>query len=319
MIDISLLRPLLLKGLIESEINSYCTGFRTWIASGSFVVRAINGQKEFDLYTNNQYSFVHTMAFDASKFASASFESIASTSSVEKLPKSFSWNAIKSYYSAFFAAHAILRCFGYVCSQLEKGHINIIQSYAEANGVPGTLKIEGGFYCGSHDSTNEMLRLKKMAKTHEDTWFFFMSCLKKLSSEVLRVRGLTKKKQELSSYLGDLANDICANGHYPKGNLLSLIRNAINYRQKYNAWHPYGKGTPTYEKIDGLISEWHKNDFLISARWKTSKDIQNYFIACTKIVNLCYLIITDILACSRHKANIFDRKPKTLLNFLKVA
>lgn len=117
----NLLRPLLLQYLLDTEVPDKRCDFKAWVSLGKYIVRDIPSNAEIDIEANNEHAFYHMIAFDSCRMAAASFETMHNIQSVVSLPKSVGWVAIKSYYAAFFSAHSIMRCFGYTCSQLEKG------------------------------------------------------------------------------------------------------------------------------------------------------------------------------------------------------
>lgn len=309
----SLLRPLIVQGLLETDIPKNISDFKSWISSGQYIIRSVPSKKEIQIEINNDYAFSHMLAYDSCRTATASFESMQSIHSINGLPKSYSWIAITCYYAAFFSAHAIMRCFGYTCSQLERGHIQILHDYSSAIGISNSLKLEKGYFCGKHDASCRIFTLRKMVNTHEDTWFWFTKCLESMSKDVLGVSGVTSKKQALSAEIDDLIIGLKNNGHSVKGNYLSQFRNAVNYRQEYDSWHPYGKGSIQAEQILSLVRNWKNESIPLVGGWKKSKDVYNYFFTCAAIVNLCHSLIQVIIDNSESNNNLYKRWPNKFL------
>jgi hypothetical protein len=313
-----LLRPMIVQGLLKSELSKESQEFKAWLSSGNYLVRSVPSSKEIHIEINNDYSFNHMLAFDSCRMATAAFETMENIQLTPILPKSYGWIAIKCYYAAFFSAHAIMRCFGYTCSQLERGHIKLLNDYCLALGVSNTMRVEGGFYSGQYNSSNRMFALKKMANTHEDTWLCFVKCLNSLSLDVLSVSGVTSKKQALSAELTDLISTLKNEGRLTKGNYLSQFRNSINYRQKHCAWHPYGKKSIKTDKIMALIKNWKNETIPLLGSWKESRDAYNFFYSCTEIVNLCYKVINIIIDNSATINNLYSRWPNKFLKLTAV-
>lgn len=311
--NIVLLRPLLVKGILETTNQNKYIDFKTWIASGKFLVNSVNSSSSFELYINDEFHFVEMLSFDSNRMATAGFETIESISFNEKLPKSFGWIAIQAYYAAFFSAHSIMRNFGYSCSQLEKGHIQDINDYATALGMQGSLKKDGGYYRAIYNKNNSTLNIKKMENTHEDTWHTFIECLKYLSINVLLVAGISNDKKALSSEIDQLILDLQHNGQYANGAFLTKFRNAINYRQEYQAWHPYGKSNIQAQAIINLIKNWKNCPLPNPARWKRSPDVFDFFMCCLKIVNLNYVILLMIMSNSTQKKNFYSQWSNSFL------
>jgi hypothetical protein len=309
-----LLRPLLVPGLFRQENSVQQRDFKSWIASGNYIVRNISSTSNLELEVNNEYSFYNMLAYDICRMSSASFETMHHIKSGNALPKSFGWIAIKSYYAAFFSAHSILRCFGYICSQLEKGHVKQISDYGQAVGLSGVIKPEAGYFCGYYDRNSRLLSIKKMKNTHEDTWHALINCLNAISSDVLKVSGLSVNKQMVSASIDDLTHNLTDRGRLSKGSFLSQFRNAVNYRQEHDSWHPYGRNSIRTDKIISLMSTWQSKADLSSVVWKESLDAYNFFVACRGVINLNFLLIMLIVENSDGASNLFKRWPVKLLN-----
>ena len=275
--NLELLRPLFVQGIFESKIGMDRKDFKSWISTGKYNISKMLDSRNIVINVNNDTVFYNMLVFDSCRMATASCETMESIKLNENLPKSFGWLAIQCYYAAFFAAHSIMRCFGYICSQLEKGHINMLCEYASALNLKTEEPIESGFYSGVYDSCVKNLFLRKMKNTHEDTWYSFAECLKSISIEVLYVNGLTKNKQLLSAYLDGLIIGLNHNRH-DKGNFLSYMRNSINYRQDYCSWHPYGKKSLKTKKIMEMVRNWSKETVPITGVWKDAKDIYVFLL-----------------------------------------
>lgn len=314
-----MLRPLIIKGLFKTEMPSETCDFKSWVSSGKYLVRSVPGPREIKMEINNDYAFSHMLAFDICRMATASFETMENINVVEILPKSYGWIAIKSYYAAFFAAHSIMRCFGYICSQLERGHIKLLNDYCLAMGLPNTLKPESGFFSGCYDTSTRMFSLKKLNNTHEDTWSLFVHCLAILSVDVLNLNTVSAKKQVLSSKIDDLIVYMKGGGRFPKGNFLSQFRNSVNYRHEYNSWHPYGKNAIQSEKIVALINNWKCESVPLVCDWNKTKDVFNFFYSCAETVNLCHKLVNIIVANSETPKNLYSRWPGKFLKLTSIA
>jgi hypothetical protein len=319
MIKASILRGALLEKIFLSEKNRYSRDFKSWISSGDYLVDAIVSDREFRLAINNYNSFSHCMFFDASRLGAVSFETINSIEPISNLPKAFAWGGIKAYYASFFAAHSIMRCCGYLCAQLEQGHVDYITTLAKVRGIIPPKPLSGGHYAGRYDATNQTLTLKLIKNTHEDTWKTFLDCVNSLSTKVLTLPGLDQEKQAAAAYLSQLSYELTEKGKLPKGNWLSSIRNGINYRQEHGAWFPYqGTGDP-FSKFDKIIECWNKSTVSRVNGEKKSEKMRDFFWLSTSIVNLCFSIISDIAENSSNRRNSFKEKPIALLNFLNAS
>lgn len=308
-----LVRPLILQGLFQSEMPTESNDFKKWIASGQYVVRNILPQNSLEIEANNEHAFYQMMSHDACRMAAAAFESMFNIYPAKTLPKSFSWIAIKAYYAAFFAANSTMRCFGYTCSQLEKGHINQINEFATLLTQPHSLKVQRGYYTGTFDPNSRIIHLEKMKNTHEDTWKTYSSFLSKLESSVLTVNGVSSHKQLLSSSLTDLRTKLTDDGRFSQGSYLSSFRNAVNYRQEHNSWHPYGSNAVEAKKIIDYLDSWKMDDMTSSSVWRESIESYKFFSACREVVHINYLLIKIMSESSAHRTNLFKQWPLKLL------
>jgi hypothetical protein len=316
MTDTDLLRQLFISGLLSTKKNSDEKDFKGWISSGKYMLRKLD-KTSATLYVNNKTAFISMLAYDSSRMASASFESMQAIKIHTDLPKSYAWMAIKSYYAAFFAAHSILRSFGYVASQLERGHTKLLSDYAKSLSLTFPPQNDSGFFCGQLDKNTYELALKKMNNTHEDTWALFTECLKKIRADVMSLNSIQTKQQSMFVQLDVMIDLLTNNGSSSRGNFLSLFRNNINYRHEYHAWYPYGKNSLQGDEIYAVINQWSKEKILFPNAWKKSREVYNFFCLCTLIVNMCYSVVKEIDSNSEFTSNIFAQWPQKLLKTLK--
>lgn len=316
--NIELVRPLITQSLFSTVATKELTDFKHWISSGKYLVRDLPNTKTILIEANNDNAFSTMLAFDICRTATAAFETMENIQANKNLPKSYGWIAIKCYYAAFFSAHSIMRCFGYTCSQLERGHIQIIHDYYSTVGSSNNLKIEGGYFCGEYNVGNRSLNLTKMVgNTHEETWGLFIKCLENLSRNILGVKGVTSDKQKLSSDIDGVISALKDRGRLPKGNYLSQFRNAINYRQEYCAWHPYGKTAIQTEKVLNMVGKWKQEIVLTSSIWKESPDAYNFFHTSVNLVNLCQHLMRLMHKNCDSKSNLFSRWPNKFIQTSK--
>ena len=314
-----LLRPLLLQGLLENEVSDHCVEFKNWVSSGNYIVRDVPTNKSIEIEINNEFSFHNMMAFDVCRMAAASFETMQHIQQSSALPKSFGWIAIKSYYAAFFSAHSIMRCFGYSCSQLERGHVTQLNSFGQAIGLSSLIKPEAGYFSGTYDQSSRILKLKKMNNTHEDTWRTLLDCLNEVSQNILNVTGLSSRKQQVSARVSDLIDIITDNGRLTNGSYLSQFRNSVNYRQEHDSWYPYGKSSIKAEKIVAMMTKWDAQENLSFHVWKESRETYNFFAACRDIVNLNFVLIQILSSESTNARNLYKRWPEKLIRLCSSA
>lgn len=312
--NIDLLRPLLHQGLLDCKFSGEQYDFKSWVSSGKYLVRGSSCNGTVELEPTSDHDYTRMLAYDACRFATSSFESVLHLNETSGSPKSTAWLAIKAYYAAFFSAHSILRCFGHTCSQLESGHVNQIHTYANAIGINITFPASAGLFIGNYNQSNRELSLSKAGNTHEDTWKAFKKLLEDLSIKVLQLRTATNPaKQACSADIDSLVNLLTQNGRHLNGVFLSRFRNAVNYRHEHSVWHPYSKHSVKANKVTHLISQWDKENIVIPQQWSESKDCYDFFNACTRTINLSYLLVELISNNTSERANWFIQWPRKFL------
>lgn len=73
---------------------------------------------------NQDLDLPQSFAFEAARFSSATFESLLDARPSSTNEKSLGWPLIRTYYAAFFAAHALLRICGESVTFLTTNQIN---------------------------------------------------------------------------------------------------------------------------------------------------------------------------------------------------
>ena len=266
---------------------------KAWLASGRYLLEhplaaTANGRAaEFKLRFQEPQLLFAALANDCNRFSQASIETMWCIGKVEKLPKSTSWASIQMYYSAFFAAHAILRLFGRACTQLDTTHVDMVYQVAQATNMDSNVSgIENGFYISIIE--NGCVEYKKLKESHADTWLSFNNLLTWIINNLANTSGLGKHKSSAIDLISDLKASLTRSGA-SKGNWPSMLRNRINYQQSHGVWYPY-KGA--VHDPDAVLrnTEWLK--LPDSFELKTNKnDIQMLFNVSNSILSLMYSLM----------------------------
>lgn len=266
---------------------------KAWLASGQYLVEqqlapTVNGRTaEFKLRFQQPEFLFAALANDCNRFSQAAIETMWCIGKVEKLPKSTSWASIQMYYSAFFAAHAILRMFGRACTQLDKSHVDVVYQVAQATQMDANVSgVENGFYISIIE--NDYIEYKKLKESHADTWFSLNNLLTWIIEELPDTSGLGKHKSSAIDLVSSLKSSLTKSGA-AKGNWPSMIRNRINYQHSHGVWYPY-KGA--VHDPDAVLrnSEWLK--FPDSFELKASKnDVQMLFNISNSILSFMYCLM----------------------------
>ncbi|WP_186058681.1 hypothetical protein [Burkholderia gladioli] len=205
-----------------------------------------------------------TAAFgcDCSRMACASFETCTTSEQSSKLVQSSGWTAIRYYYAAFFACHALMRVYGISCTNVESKHIKALREAAQTSGFggPGEPFPGSGLFSCMWDSTANVLRVSNLSNakggTHEVTWKLFSQLLMDLSDKLLSNNAVGRKidLQQCATRLDTLRGALSVLG-CNGGNWLSVVRNKANYSHEYGLWFPYGKARTFYAKVHQIAAD----------------------------------------------------------------
>ncbi|MEG6445761.1 hypothetical protein [Enterobacter roggenkampii] len=282
--EIKIIHQLSLNKIFEVTLSTE-GDLKAWVANGNYLISKTlapssqNRATEFELQFQQADMLHASLANDCNRFALAAIESMWSVGKINKLPKSMGWATVQMYYSAFFAAHALLRIFGRACTQLESDHVDKVFQIAKVIQLDGGVSsIENGFYFSSINVN--CLTFKKLKDSHADTWSSFSGLLTWLIDNIPNTTGLGKHKSEAITLLSNIKTTMHMSGA-GKGNWLSQIRNKVNYQHTHGVWYPY-KGALHDVELVSRNTEWlnppgnfdlnsHKND--ISSLYSVSNSI----------------------------------------------
>lgn len=282
------LRPFWLSGL--NEISGKLEfGLAEWIRRGTYQITTPlkPGEVVIDIPAGD-LNFQRAIAYDLARMSMAAFESIGDIHQHPSMPKSLGWTIIKTYYSAFFAAHALLRTFGVSLTQLESVQIGNVQKIATAYGMDNGQTLSAGFYICSFDPVMRKLKCTHEGKnggSHEIMWKRFVETLLTFSNEILSSSGLTLNQQNAAAKISELCNCLKHNGSNA-GTWLSIIRNQTNYKHELGAWFPYESRAHYYEQLPLMQDEWKKEPEDIAIWAGTGRDLQRFIGACNLILSL---------------------------------
>lgn len=284
------------------------TSLKDWIKTKRFAVVCAIDDQSFEIIDykpekKSNPSALGSFGSDINRFSSAAFESIDFGKEEHTFKKSLSWNFIRSYYAAFFGAHALLRIFGESVSSLDRDTLSKIEEMAELYGMrpidisdPTKLvSLKKGMYLisivdnGTHHSLKgRLLDSKRNGGSHELMWAQFNNLLSDLQLKLLSgtASGITSDLVSASDSIASIRSSI-NNAGYNNGNWLSNVRNNINYSHNYDVWYPFGKTDSYYEKLSKIsLFDWH-GELKFSKSPPANADLQGFAETCGKIVALC--------------------------------
>jgi hypothetical protein len=227
-----------------------------WVANQNYFIDADIQANEFTLRASSPQELASALGNDLNRLAAAAFESAAGIKSDQALPRSLAWGAIRSYYSAFFAAHAFMRLYGVACSQLESEHVDRVIASARTFGRAGGLNsLDSGFFSVEIDPAFKTATFRRLRESHRDTWNVFLSVVQALDAAIPNAVGLSKHKMEAAALIGDIKTGL-TRSRSPKGNWLSMVRNSINYQQSHGVWFPYSAKATREDLLDTVSRSW---------------------------------------------------------------
>lgn len=284
-----------LNGINESS------GARIWGTDKFFAQKNITVNSyapgSINVFLSNAANGVNYFAHEADRFAAAAFESLLTPAKSEKLPRSYGWRLIQSYYAAFFAAHALFRVGGWACARLNSGHLNKINN--EIKTLFGGSSLAGGIYLIKGYSGGSSISIQHLGGqgggSHEALWSVFPSYLAHIRNLVIAQNAISTQDIKPIERLDDFLR-LKGGGEW-----FSSVRNRLNYSHAYGAWHPYIKSTTPHEQVNLAINSWLENIENIEYS-RDSDEILQFAKACSGIVGLCRVAIEDLAWRSQPKS-----------------
>jgi hypothetical protein len=222
--------------------------------------------------------------------------------------RSSAWQLVRYYYSAYYAANAIMRLSGHACTNLGAMECTSINTLAGLYGVGGNTvkdKLSGGvFHLKINDGpvSNFRLSIAPGKGVHVQLWLVFLEYLKDLKA---RIKLSPAPKVDIAKAIREvesLEKEFLREG----GGWLSDVRNAVNYRFEHGAWYPYDPSSVDRTEL--------RNSFKVHAHGGTTfSPSAGTDHELTRAVRLCGFLVgwlTDSLAIMESTAR--DGK-KTLI------
>jgi hypothetical protein len=284
-------------------------GIKEWIVKARYSV-SFTEQGKLQFTSVQVDSFADAMAFDYERFALSSLETNIVALSDYNQFGSGSWPILKFYYSAFFAAHAILRSRGSGLVYIEKKQADYINSLLSIssnqtnNFIPGAYMINS--FAQSSPSRGEVIIELLAAGTqpngqrgvHESFWYIFTQYLE-IQAEQAVVKGLPDAQLFLS-YSAELKDAVISGGG--SNAWLSSVRNKINYQHEFNTWMPATK------KSGGRFLGDLTNQMQFKMKYSKNKNTLEAFVHICKYLAILNDDIGGYIAERSKKGNVFGQK-----------
>jgi hypothetical protein len=288
------IRPFWVKG-INSIAGRPTSGVREWIRTGGYYFDNPTTPGSFSVSIRDEAEFLNALASDINRFSLASFESASHVSRNAKFPKAVAWLLISSYYSGFFAAHAILRLLGASCIHIDGALRDFLNGVADTGGMLHQ-PIKKGFYTCRFSSAASLLECDRSAPAsggvHESFWETFIGEIEQLRESVLLSTAQSVEKNRLAyARLGDLQAILTSDSHV-RGTWLSSVRNKVNYAHLMESWYPYRESRAYYDQLFRIQSRWYDKPEVVPMG--SPEPLIRFMEACCFMTALCKALTDDL-------------------------
>jgi hypothetical protein len=225
----------------------------------------------------------------------AALETVEGIAPSASLPKSLGWLMVRSYYGAFFAAHALGRSLGRSVTQFDRPAINAIENVASIfNSLPSGVGLSRGTFVCVADSDHKTLTLKKSKAdgSHHALWADFVLLVRDTANRLLNES--SSNAQRAAAKLTELQAALTDSGQSPDGNWLSTMRNKVNYQHAFGAWYPYQERARYYDGLYAKISCWRGNSDQLSIWPQEGREVQRFIETCAALIALCREVTADM-------------------------
>ncbi len=268
---------------------------RNWIAAGEYQIYSPLQVDSIALAFQEISPVATAYAGDIVRMSVAAFESVEGISPSSRLPRSTAWLLVRAYYSAFFAAHCVLRIFGRSCTQLDGEAIGAIHAIADLFDQRAETTLSRGLYRTLVDTDGKVVRLTRLSVadggSHTVLWSEFSALLRHLSDRILEDTA-TRPGQAVSAKLVEIQNALL--GFSNTTGWLSVIRNRVNYQHEYGAWFPYRERVPYYDGLFDILERWRADPMELSFSTDKGRELQRFLEAIVVVLGLCRAIIEDM-------------------------
>lgn len=313
---IDLMRPFWLQGLngIAGRLH---TGFTTHLMEGEYQIYNDVGEGVIQLRYPEMKKVLNAIGYDCNKLSMAAFESMISAVPDSHSEKAISWLLIRTYYSAFFAANAILRFIGKPIIHLNSLHIKKIMSIAKLYGVECPETWRPGIYTADIDTKHKVIVLLNISGTstgqHDKYWKTFANEIKCIVNKALASNEFENYQNEILE-LDNFRKALQRPGTYSASNWLSAIRNEINYQQLRGVWFPYGEKLVILRRITQLAKNWRNDPDTMIIPYCHDNEICEFVSLCTFIVSLCHGFVKDMSERSASGNSFLNYGARKFLN-----
>lgn len=283
-------------------------GFRSlreWLIAGSYSPVGDVGGNSFVLRAHNAADLAGALTEEYCACALSAVESFIELERGARNSKALAWPAIKAYYGAFFAAHAVIRFFGVGCTWLSSADVTRLKAVAGVHNVlvdAGPKKGQWTYRLGSNGTVEFLLSTGAASGgAHEVLWKTFAKTLEDVASQVAGSHLLgASDAQSIVLILEGLR-------HEAFSGMPSNIRNAVNYRREFGVWFPYSNFSRSLNSVLDRSAGWRDGSVVALPVAAGAADLKSMF-------NFSYAVQSLCLSLTRSAAKYFDGGSKRFSN-----
>lgn len=258
---IRLLLPLVVEGVLKSQRHSHDRLVEKFDQLEFYTRNILSAQNEtvIELQILDENLLYQLLAGEANKFLLAS--RVSHDRATQTQTNNAAWQIIEHYYSAYYAAHYLIRLTGISLTSLDSHATGFIKrNLLDSN---NSISIPVGLYTLHYDDLNKMLILKKNTKnlggSHQNAWQLWYKLIEKLMIKT------NSDPVEYADTAIDLTTHKCflskSTGKYNPPEL----RGEINYQFKGSAWIFEKNATSSIKKIQRIILDAPPNNIVDSS------------------------------------------------------
>lgn len=297
-----------------SQLNA--SGLADLLISGSFVLTSCTPGSTalFDAPIAGN-SLQSSFAGEATRFGTACFESFLDASPPVGAERSLGWPLIRTYYAAFFAAHALLRICGEALTFLSAAHVNALDNLGKIY-LGNPTKFSSGLFYFQSLNRGKQLQITQVSRhggSHDELWRYFHSYLVDVENQLATSYASIPEAIAAIQTSQSLRVGLSKNGA-SIGSWLSKSRNSINYRHELGVWFPYDITRNQANSLMRSFSQWMDEEADWAARFTHLDHLQSHVNLTQAIGSLLLYAFRDISKRKVGNARSFaDRVPFSLI------
>ena len=218
-------------------------GFEKWLSAATITPLISPNLSIWRYSVTDLDELIPFLAFDFERFSLATAESfLRATQNPARGLNHAGWRLLELYYSAFFAAHALMRSQGAAVATISAATAKRVSDIATLYD-PNIIALQAGtwFYrvrVSDDETYIEFRSAVSGAGVHDAFWREFCSFVKLLAAEAVK-NGLPDGADFVVG-ADEIASRIREAGD-GSASWLAKIRNELNYKHAHSAWHPEPK------------------------------------------------------------------------------